>query len=584
MQTIKKLLFLLERDERKKLNLIILLVTIMAIFETTGVASILPFMAILTNPEVIQTNYFLKKTYLFLSNYGVDNTRDFLFVTGFVVLALFVTTTFLRTITIYLIAKFSKMNEYKISKRLIERYLLQPYNWFLVRNSADLGKTILSEVEQVITNSYKSAIMLLSRCIVVVALVCLLIFVNTKLTISIILVLSLTYVIIYFFCHNILKRIGKERLKNNLMRFKAVSESFGAIKEIKFLGLEKIYTQNFNKPANNFAKNQITSETISQLPRYGIEAVAFGGAISLVLYLISKNQSIDNVLPIISLYVFASYRLLPAVQGIYFNIANIKFSSASLDNLVKEFKNLQTSDLSLSQTPVSFKQGIKMNNVHFSYSNDHNYILKNINFFFPVNSNTGIIGTTGSGKTTIIDIILGLLEPQKGTLEIDNKIITRSNVRSWQKLIGYVPQHIYLCDDTIASNIAFGVNKNDIDFNIIKKVSKIASLDNFIVSELPNQYLTNVGERGVKLSGGQRQRIGIARALYHNPDLLILDEATSALDDDTEKVVMEAVDNLSKKMTIILIAHRLNTIKKCDIVYKLENGIIVGQGKPSEVL
>lgn len=583
MQTIKKLLYLLDKGERKRVYLIILLIIVMAIFETIGVASILPFMAILMNPEVIQTNIFLKKTYLFLSDYGVENNHDFLIFTGFVVLALFVISNFLRTIGIYLQVKFSQMNEYKISKRLIEGYLFQPYSWFLDRNSADLGKTILSEVNQVMSNSFKSSLSLLSRTIVAIAIILLLIITDPKLTILIMLVLSSTYATIYFLCHKILNRVGKERLKNNLMRFKIVNESFGAIKEIKFAGLEKIYVKNFNEPAQNFAKNQITSEIIGQLPRYGIETFAFGGVITLLLYLMSKNQTIDNVLPIISLYVFASYRLLPALQGIYFALANIKFSSAALNDLIKELKKLEKPNLSVTKNQISFNQGIKMKNIYFSYPNDSKYILNNINLFFPSNSISGIIGKTGSGKTTIIDIILGLLEPQKGTLEVGNKIITRNNVGAWQKLIGYVPQQIYLCDDTIASNIAFGVDKSEIDYNIVKKVSRIANLDNF-VSELPNQYLTNVGERGVKLSGGQRQRIGIARALYHNPELLILDEATSSLDIETEKVVMEAVDNLSKKVTIILIAHRLNTVKKCDIIYKLENGSVVSQGKPLEIL
>ena len=226
---------------------------------------------------------------------------------------------------------------------------------------------------------------------------------------------------------------------------------------------------------------------------------------------------------------------------------------------------------------LTFNKSINLKNIQYDYPNSPSSALKDINLNIPFGSNIGLVGTTGSGKTTLVDIILGLLEPQKGTLEIDDKIISKENLRSWQRSIGYVPQHIYLADDTIAANIAFGVKVEDINQELIKKVSKIANLHEFVINELSRQYETTIGERGVRLSGGQRQRIGIARALYHNPKVLILDEATSALDNKTEHNVMEAINNLSKNITIILISHRLNTVKNCDVILKLEKGRLVDQ-------
>ena len=210
--------------------------------------------------------------------------------------------------------------------------------------------------------------------------------------------------------------------------------------------------------------------------------------------------------------------------------------------------------------------------------------MEDININIPSKSTVGIVGTTGSGKTTMVDIILGLLEVKKGTIEVDGNIITEKNTRSWQRSIGYVPQHIFLSDDTIAANIAFGVDTKDVNYEAIEKAAKIANLHDFVLEELPKKYQTTIGERGVRLSGGQRQRIGIARALYHSPQLLILDEATSALDNQTEQAVMDAVNNLGKNITIILIAHRLNTVKNCDIIFKLDKGRVIAEGSFDELI
>jgi ABC-type multidrug transport system fused ATPase/permease subunit len=225
-----------------------------------------------------------------------------------------------------------------------------------------------------------------------------------------------------------------------------------------------------------------------------------------------------------------------------------------------------------------------LKNIYYNYPNTSRTALKDVSFSIPAKTTVGLVGATGSGKTTTVDIILGLLEPQKGTLEVDGTVIKSQNSRSWQKSIGYVPQNIFLADDTVAANIAFGVDTKDINQDVVEKVAKIANLHNFVIEELNDQYQTTIGERGVRLSGGQRQRIGIARALYHNPQILILDEATSALDNQTEQAVMEAVNNLSKNVTIILIAHRLNTVKNCDIIYKLDKGRLIGKKTFDEII
>jgi len=296
------------------------------------------------------------------------------------------------------------------------------------------------------------------------------------------------------------------------------------------------------------------------------------------------SDDFNNVLPIISLYVFAGYRLMPAIQQLYASITQLTFIGPSIDKLYDDFKNFKPINLNQDQGTISLHKKITLKNVFYNYPNTSRTTIKDINLSIPARTTVGLVGATGCGKTTTVDIILGLLEVQKGTLEVDGQIITKQNCRAWQRSIGYVPQHIFLSDDTIAANIAFGINLKNINQEAVEKASKIANLHEFVKDELSQQYQTIIGERGIRLSGGQRQRIGIARALYHNPQVLILDEATSSLDNETEKAVMEAVNNLGKDITIILIAHRLNTVKNCDIIFKLDKGQLIGQGTFDELI
>ena len=292
----------------------------------------------------------------------------------------------------------------------------------------------------------------------------------------------------------------------------------------------------------------------------------------------------NSALPILSLYVFAGYRLMPALQQVYASLTILKFIGPSVEKLHEDIKSLNPLIENQSHEVMPLNNTITLKNIHYNYPNTSRTAINGINLNIPAKSTVGFIGITGSGKTTVVDIILGLLEVQKGTLEVDGKVITKQNSRSWQRSIGYVPQHIYLADDTVAANIAFGLETKDINEVLIEKAAKIANLHQFVIDELPNQYQTIVGENGVRLSGGQRQRIGIARALYNNPQLLILDEATSSLDTETELSVMEAINNLSKEITIILIAHRLNTVKNCDIIFQLDKGQLIRQGKFNEII
>jgi len=555
----------------------------MAILETLGIASILPFMSVLTNPDILETNSFLNNLFKASSFIGVKDSQQFLLILGLSVFIILVVSIIFKAITIYFQIRFALMREYSIGKRLIEGYLHQPYSWFLNQNSSDLGKNILSEVSTVVGKGIKPLLELIAKSIITIAIITLLIVANPKLAILVAFCFGGAYAIVFYFIRNYLDKIGKERLKNNQIRFITISEAFNAAKEVKVGGLEEFYIKKFIKSAKKLALTQASATLVSQVPRFVLEAISFGGILLVILYMISKSGSFNASLPILSLYVFAGYRLLPAMQQIYVTFTLLTFAGPSIDKLYYDIKNIKYFENSQEQKKILLNKKISLKNIHYNYPNSSRKALDDVSITIPIGSIIGLVGTTGSGKTTTADIILGLLEAQKGTLEIDESIINKNNLRSWQNTIGYVPQNIYLSDDTIAANIAFGVETQDINFLKLEKVSKIANLHNFIVDELPKKYQTIIGDRGVRLSGGQRQRIGIARALYHDPQVLILDEATSSLDNQTESVIMNSVNNLSDK-TIIIIAHRLSTVKKCNKIFLFKKGKIKNQGTFDELI
>ena len=583
MKNFKNIAFLLSFNERRNLIWLLIMMLMMAFMDTLGVASVFPFIAVLTNPMIIETNLFLNKIFQVSEIFGVENNQQFFLLLGIFVFLIIVISLVVKVSTSYLQIRFTSMLEYSIGKRLMEKYLNQPYSWFLSHNSNDLIKNILSEVHQIIEVAIYPMAELIAKGMVAIALLALLFLTDIKLALLISFSIGGIYGSIYYFLRNFITKIGEERLKNNHLRYRVVSQAFGSIKDVKVRGSEEVHTKFFSNSSYTYAKSISLAHMTSQLPRYILEGIAFAGIMLLLLYMISQKGSMNNALPIISLYIFAGYRLMPSMQQVYSSFTHLRYIGSSIDNLVNEIKNLKAYNLSQDKSILQLNKKITLNNIYYNYPDTPHSTLEDINISISAKSTIGFVGPSGSGKSTTIDIILGLLEPQKGTLEVDGKVITGDNLRSWQRTIGYVPQQIYLIDDTIAANIAFGLDEKEIKQDWVEKACRNANLEEFI-NELPKKYNTIIGEGGIRLSGGQRQRIGIARALYHNPRVLVLDEATSALDNETEQAVMNAVNKLGKDVTIILIAHRLNTVENCDIIFKLEKGRVVFQGSFKELL
>jgi ABC-type bacteriocin/lantibiotic exporter with double-glycine peptidase domain len=571
-----KIFDILNSQEKKQFIFLFVLILFSTLIDMLGFASVLPFVMALSKPELIESNLVLSYLYKTLNNLGYSGKNNFFFFLGILVFFLIVTSIILRALVTYSHVRFTLMREHSLSELLMKKYLYQPYAWFLSKNSSALGKNILSEVNQVISGIIIPIINVIVQGIMIIGLVVVLALIDPVLILIVSSVLIFSYFIIFFLIKNVLVRLGISRFNSNEKRFTIIKEAFEGIKELKATGLEDFYLKIFSKNSKIYALNQSLSSVIIHSPRYFIEAVAFGGMILLLLVLIKQDKDFLTIIPMVTLYALAGYRLLPALQLIYNSLTQLKYFRKSLDSFYRDLKDLKTlSHLRPKKNlTLKFNKAIRLNNVSFSYPGAKKETLQKINITIPALTNVAITGRSGSGKTTLIDIILGLLTPNKGNLIVDNNSILPNNKNSWQKNIGYVPQKIYLSDASIAENIAFGSKNKEINQKLLVNAAKIANLHDFIVTELDDGYDTFIGENGIKISGGQRQRIGIARAFYNQPRVIILDEATSALDRITENNIIKNIINLKNKMTVILVSHQLEVLKNFDTIFYLKNGKI----------
>ena len=579
---LKKVISILDNKEKRFFYYLSFAFFFVAIIETFGVVLIIPFIEIASNPEIINSNYQLN---LINDFFQFSNTNSFILFLGISYFFYLIFSQAFKAVIMYLQLRYTFSLESSISKRLLESYLRQTYSWFLDKHSGDMGKGILSEVAETIHYSLTPLLGMISQLFLTILLIILIVLVNPLVALITLLFLLVLNLLIFNRVKNWIKLIGINKVKHNQRRYKTVVEAFGAIKEIKLSGIEKIYSNKFSSAANDFSTANSNVQIVSILPKYLLEALSFGFLILFILYNLSLGNNLTEVLPILSMFAFAALRLIPAFQQIFSSLNKINFSTKGLDDILyrlNENKNLEISKK--TNNSLQIKNKIEINNLNFVYPNSNRMALNKINLSILSGKKIGIVGSTGSGKTTLVDILLGLLKPTNGKISLDGNEISKLGLREWQNSIGYVPQNIFLSDKTIAENIAFGLSLEELDIERVKEVCKIANLHNFITEELEKSYFTEVGERGIRLSGGQRQRIGIARALYNNPSLLVLDEATSALDNLTEKVIIESIANHSKNITTIIIAHRLNTIKNCDCIYYLEKGEIKSYGTYEELM
>jgi ATP-binding cassette subfamily C protein len=560
----------------------------MAGLEVVSVASIMPFLSVASDPTSIQENRYLKWAF---DAFGFTDRHFFLIALGVAALiALVVSNTFIVLVT-WLQSRYVWHRNHSISKRLLREYLQRPYEFFLTRNSSDLSKNILEEAREVSTQMLLPAIRGAAKGLVSISIVGFLIFIDPTVALIVAVVLGGAYGSIWLSVRKKLDEIGEKRVDANEDRFQAVSESLGGIKAVKLRSKENVFVDQFDLPSRRYAHYRTLNRLINRAPRYILEAIAFGGIILIAVYLIAVRSDIQQVVPMLGLYAFAGYRLMPALQSTFRGFAKAQFNIASLEALHRDMYDGNPTEYRADggetderKDRIRLRDNLVMENVTFTYPGAEKPAIKSMSLEIPARTTVGLVGKTGSGKTTAVDLMLGLLRPQKGEIRVDEIPLQEESLPLWQRSVGYVPQHIYLADDTIAQNVAFGIPDGQIDETQVVEALRRAQVYEFISKELPKGLQTIVGERGVKLSGGQRQRIGIARALYHRPSVIFFDEATSALDQATEQAVMDAVYALGGKRTIVLISHRMSTVRRADKIFVLEQGRLVGRGSYDDLV
>jgi ATP-binding cassette subfamily C protein len=581
MDIIKTFFDLLTPRERRNLYLLFCAVLLMAGLEVVSVGSIMPFLQVAADPASVHENAYLTWAY---ETFGFTETTSFLIALGVGALgALMVSNAFI-VFTNWIMYHYIWARNHSLSCRLLQKYLNQPYEYFLAKNSSEIGKNILEELRQLTVGTLMPGMIGLSKGIVAISIVLFIVLINVKVALTVSIILGSSYLIVYYIVRSRIDKYGEKRVKSDADRYKIVSEAFGGVKEVKVQGKESYFVEEFANSSITYTQNQAKYRILKKVPRYVLEAIAFGGIILIAIYLIAIEEDIRQVIPVLGLYAFAGYRLMPALQRAFKGVASARYNLAALkvvhEDLEKKnnYSQIYRSNVrNDSVEPLDLEDKIYLDGIYYSYPSTEEKAIEDLSVQIPAHTTIGFVGKTGSGKTTTVDLILGLLRPQDGDIFVDGKSIY-SELRRWRKAISYVPQQIFLSDDTVARNIAFGVPQDEIDMSTLRDVARRAHIYDFVLEELPDQWHTTVGEKGVKLSGGQRQRVGIARALYHNPSVLVFDEATSALDQSTEKSVMKAIYDLRGDHTVLMIAHRLSTVERADNIIMLEDGRKVGEG------
>jgi HlyD family secretion protein len=562
-----------------------LLVVVMAFTELVGIASIAPFMALVGDISLLEKEGVFAELYQFS---GLTNPMDFLFYTGLAVLLMLAFSTIISMFTIWKLSLYAARIGTEIADRLYAHYLQQDWLFHASGSSAHLTKQVSTEAMRVTDQIIQPLMQMNAKVVLAVFISVSILIYDPLIAISGLLLFACAYFLLYKLVRKRLHANGLKMSHVFTQRFRLMNEGFGGIKDVLLLNHRYDFVERFQESGKAFAQARGTNIAISQVPRYFMELIAFGAMISLVLLLIKLHQgNLGTVLPILAVYALAAFKLLPALQQIYSSITQIKGNAAAFEaikgDLEQSLKTKQPSNTETTNTHLPLHKQVSLNNITFSYPGKPSPAVKDLTLVIPKNSVIGLVGASGSGKSTAIDLLLGLLNPQKGELCIDDTCITPANKRAWQNNLGFVPQSIYLSEGSIAENVAFGLPVKDINLEQVNKALELANLTE-LVEQLPQGIQTQVGERGVQLSGGQRQRIGIARALYHEADVLVFDEATSALDGITEKIIMEAIHDFSGKKTIIMIAHRLKTVQKCDIIYMMDKGKVIDQGTYQQLL
>lgn len=571
MKDVGRMWRIFSEKEKLKLFILLILTAIGALLELLGVSAITPFVNVAMNPDSISDNAILLWLYTTLN---IKTTNEFLTVLAITLVIVYIVKNMFLILLYNFQYKFTYNSQQRLEGELLSCYMKQDYSFHLSHNSAELQRNILQDITGFFA-SVLAYLQMLTEGFVCITLFIFLFFQDKTITVGITVLLGIFVLLFQGLFKKKTTNIGVESRAASAKRVQWVQQSLDGIKEIKILGREHHFLSSYNKNAAIYAERQRKYQLTMIVPRPIMETLCIGSLMSIVAIKLSSGVNIAHLIPTLSVFIVAAFRLLPSFSRVAGYIGTIAFQKSAVERVsddIKEAVELQNlhQERELRKEKLNFVNQIHIKNISFMYPNTERYVLNGANVLIPKNTSVAFIGPSGAGKTTLADILLGILEPQKGEILIDNVNIYR-HLSAWNEKIGYIPQTIYLMDDTIRNNIAFGIPEDEIENQNVKRALKEAQLLEY-TEGLEEGLDTYIGERGIRLSGGQRQRIGIARALYTNPEVLILDEATSALDNETEKAIMEAIDMLQGNKTLIIIAHRLTTIQNCDAVYEIKNG------------
>lgn len=580
MNQVRLLLALLDPSGRRRLVLLGMLIFCHTLLEVVAVALVLPFIALINNPRLIDDNRIMHGIYA-ASRLG--STASFLTLFGIALFGLIVFKNLYFYGVLNLQMRFGFGEAAKIAERLFERYLAAPYRLHVQRNSADLISAIDNSADLVMAEALVYSIQLITEAAAVGGIVLLMFAIEPKLTLLLGVVLGGPSVMLALYLQREMLRLGQQAVRLRVDGLQCLQQAFSGIKEITVLGREAFFLSAFHAIRAKSAASQARFRIRSQLPRPVLEILVSGGVVLAIVILLIEGRATADIIGALALFTMAAFRILPGVNRIVYAYHNLKNAAGAIEAVGRDLLDPELpAHLPPAATlPLPFRDSIELRGVSFSFAGRTAPVLKDISLRIARGEAIGLVGASGAGKTTLVDVLLGLLPLAVGNITVDGQDIA-AHLRSWRRLVGYVPQTISLIDDTLRNNVALGIDPLSIDDARIRRVLQLAHLDD-LVRSLPQGLETNLGERGVKLSGGQRQRIGIARALYADPEVLILDEATSSLDNESEREITRAIEALHGEKTLVIIAHRLSTVKRCDRLVLLADGVVADSGSFEEL-
>lgn len=572
---LKRLINKLQKKRKIQFIFLLIIMLLNTFAEVVSIGLVIPFIGFLTQSEKLWDNPFVRQ---FATTFGYEEPSQLLLLTTILFSLTCIFAAMVRLLSLFLNLRFSAALGSDIGAKVYQNCLYQPYTFYISRNSSELLTNFVNDIGKVANELFNPLLQTISASLICIALIITLMFINAKIAFSTLFIVTVFYLFAVLITKNKIRQLSYDLDFFLKQLIKIVQEGIGGIKDILLNSSQRFYVNTFASSDVPFRRSQSNVTFFTAIPRLLIEPIGISVMAFFGFYLVNTGKS-SEALPLLGAIALGAQRLLPMAQKIYEGVASSKGTIIQLRNVVNLLEignNIFKNELVYEK--LNFRDKIVFHNVCFRYSQEGEYILKNINLTINKGEKIGIVGTTGGGKSTFLDLLTALLEPTQGRILIDGKNIFDKNnnnlLYKWRSIISYVPQFIYLSDDTIINNIAFAAEPNTIKKKKVSNSSKKAQIKEFIES-LPMSYDTRVGERGVKLSGGQKQRIGIARALYKNSKVIVFDEATSALDSNTESSLIEAVNNLQKELTIVMVAHRISTLKSCDRIIRLENGELI---------